>query len=128
MRRSLIVGMVAAALVLGRPVPGRAVSPGAELGMGLGAAAANLLYTPAKTVMAGAGLVLGAVTGVLTGGDTRAAYAVWVPAASGTYLLRPAHLDGSEPIEFFGRDYADTPSTTAAAAEAGGIYDAQYSR
>jgi hypothetical protein len=120
--------MLAAALVLGRPVPGRTATPGAEFGMAVGAAAANLLYLPGKAIVAAGGLVLGGVVGVLTAGDTRAAYAVWVPAASGTYLLRPANLEGTQPVEFFGSDYADTPSAGPAAAEAGGIYEAQYSR
>jgi hypothetical protein len=89
-----------------------------------------LLYTPAKVIVAVGGLTLGGLTGLLTGGDTRSAYAVWVPVATGTYFLTPSHLDGSEPIEFFGTsDYADTPSTSAAAAmEAGAIYEAEYSR
>ena len=71
-------------------------------------------------------LALGSLTGALTGGDVRAAYALWVPAASGTYLLTPAHLEGTVPIEFFGSDYADQPSTAATAVEGGGIYDIQY--
>jgi hypothetical protein len=128
MRRTRIVGMLAAMLVAGRPVAARAASPGAEAGMALLAATANLGYTPAKLLMAGGGLLVGSFTALFTGGDTRAAYAIWVPTASGTYFLRPANLEGSEPIEFFGVDYADMPSTASAAPEAGGIYEAQYSR
>ena len=128
MQTTRIVMMLVAALVLGRPAPGRAASPGVEFAMAIGAATANLLYTPAKVVVAVVGLAVGGVTGVLTGGDTRSAYAIWVPAASGTYVLRSANLDGSEPIEFFGSDYSDTPSTVSGASEAGGIYEAQYSR
>jgi hypothetical protein len=120
--------MIVAALVLGRPVAGRAASPAGEAGLALLAATTNLGYLPVKTAMAGVGLLVGAVTGILTGGDTRAAYAIWVPTASGTYLVRPAHLDGSEPLEFFGSDYADTPSTAPAVSETGGVYEAQYSR
>jgi len=128
MPRTRIVVTLVAALVLGRPVPGRTASPGAEFGMAIGAAAANLLYTPAKVAVAAVGLAVGGVTGVLTGGDVRSVYAIWVPAASGTYLLRAANLDGTEPIEFFGSDYADTPAIVSGAAESGGIYEAQYSR
>ena len=127
MRKSSIVAILAAALVIGRPVPGRAASPGEEVGMALTATLANLLYTPAKVAVAVVGLAVGGITGVLSGGDTRSAYAIWVPAASGTYMIRVAHLAGREPIEFFGTDYADTPSTGESASEAGGIYEAQYS-
>ena len=126
MRRVLVV-VVLGMLVLGRPVPGRA-QPGAVFGLAVGAAGANLLYLPAKVITAIGGLVLGGMTGVLTGGDTRAAYAVWVPAASGTFILTPNNLDGTEPIEFFGSDYTDRPSTTTGVSEGRGIYEAQYSR
>jgi hypothetical protein len=114
------------AMLIARPAAAQETSPGEEFGLAVGAAAANIFYTPAKVVVALGGLVLGAFTGVFTGGDVRAAYAVWVPAAGGTYLLRPSHLDGTELIEFFGSDYADTPST-AVGPETGVLYDAQYS-
>ena len=126
MRRVLVV-VVLGMFVLGRPVPGRA-QPGAEFGLAVGAAGANLLYIPAKVITAIGGLALGGMTGLLTGGDTRAAYAVWVPAASGTFLLTPSNLDGTEPIEFFGSDYADRPSKGTGVTEGRGIYEAQYSR
>ena len=126
MPRILLV-VVTVAFVLSRPSEGRAHSPGQEFGLAISTAAADLVYTPAKVTVAMVGLALGAVTGVLTGGDVRAAYAIWVPAAGGTYMLRPSHLEGTEPIEFFGSDYADRPSGSATA-EAGGVYEAQYSR
>ena len=88
-------------------------SQAGEAGLAVGAAAANLLYLPAKTLVAIGGLGVGALTGLLTGGDIRAAYAVWVPAAGGTFMLTPAHFEGTRPIEFFGSDYADRPSTNA---------------
>jgi hypothetical protein len=121
-----LVTLALGATLVARPVAAQETSPGEEFGLAVGAAAANLLYTPAKVVVALGGLVVGSLTGLLTGGDVRAAYGVWVPAASGTYVLRPSNLDGTEPVEFFGSDYADTPST-ALEAESGGIYDAQYS-
>jgi len=124
--RRVLVALVVLGVVLGRPAVLRAESAAAEFGLAVGAAAGNLLYLPGKVVVALGGLVLGAVTGVLTGGDVRAAYAVWVPAASGTYLLTPAHLEGTVPIEFFGSDYADQSSKAAGAAEGAGIYDIQY--
>jgi hypothetical protein len=123
--RRVLVALVLLGGVLGRPAPLRAQSPVVEFGLAVGAAGANLVYLPVKGVVALGGLVLGALTGALTGGDVRAAYAVWVPAASGTYLLTPAHLEGTVPIEFFGSDYADRPST-AVMAEGAGIYDIQY--
>jgi hypothetical protein len=60
----------------------------------------------------------------VTGGDTRSAYAIWVPAAGGSYTITTGHLAGTEEFEFWGSDYADQPSTLATT---GAIYDAQYS-
>ena len=99
-----------------------------QFGLAVGAASLNLFYTPAKLLVAGAGLAFGSVVGLLNGGDVRSAYAVWVPAAGGTFMLKPGHLDGTEPVRFFGRDYADRASSAGSVAEAGGIYEAQYSR
>ena len=126
--RRVLVALVLLGIVLGRPAPLRAHSAGAEFGLAVGAAAGNLGYLPAKLIVAIGGLVMGGVTGALTGGDVRAAYAVWVPAASGTYLLTPAMLEGTQPIEFFGSDYVDQQSTAGAGQEGAGIYDIQYSR
>jgi hypothetical protein len=109
--RRLVISLTVAALLLGRPVHGRAATQADEAGWALGAAGLNIFYTPIKVVVAVGGLVLGGVAGLLTLGDQRSAYAIWVPAAGGTYVLRPEHLAGTEQIEFFGSDYADTAST-----------------
>lgn len=127
MKRALSIAAVVLALLAGRPAAGSATQDGQEFSMAIAAAAANLLYTPAKIVTAVVGFPVGAMCGWLTGGDTRAAYAVWVPTMSGSYFITPANLEGREPIEFFGTDYADTPSR-ARGPYTGGIYDVQYAR
>ena len=121
--RRLVIALTVAALLLGRPTQGRAATQIDEVGWSLGAAAFNIVYIPAKLVVAGCGLVAGAAAGVLTLGNQRAAYAFWVPAAGGTYVLRPEHLADEEPVEFFGSDYADTPSTFAGFGRGGLYYD-----
>ena len=126
--RSVLVTLLLLGAVAARPAPVRAHCAAAEAGLALGAAAGNVVYLPAKVIVAIGGLALGTVTGLLTGGDVGSAYAVWVPAASGTYFLRPAMLDGTEPLEFFGSDYADQASASSTSVESSGIYDAQYSR
>jgi len=122
----VVAGLLLSALVLGSPLPGRAHTQAGEAGLALGAAVVDLVYVPAKIVCAFGGMALGTATGLLTGGDVRAAYAFWVPAGSGTYFLTPAHLDGTRPIEFFGADYADRPSTVSREGEVATAYDALY--
>jgi hypothetical protein len=126
--RKLVVGLSLAAFVLGRAIPGQAqpTTPGEEVGLSIGATALNFLYLPAKVVVAIGGFIVGGIAGVATGGDTRAAYALWVPTLSGTWLLRPANMQGTEPIQFFGTDYADTPSSYPSKADGGVVYDALY--
>jgi hypothetical protein len=125
--RKLLVGIVLLGLVGGTPAfADENVNGGREMGLALGAAATNLVYVPAKVVVSITGLALGAVAGALTGGDQRTAYAVWVPAASGTYIVRPEHLSGEQPIEFFGTDYADRPSTNVLYGEPTMAADAVY--
>jgi hypothetical protein len=122
---SLVISLTLAALLLGRPMQGHAATQAEEVGWSLGAAGLNVFYIPMKVVVAAGGLVVGAAAGVLTLGDTRSAYALWVPAAGGTYVLRPEHLAGTERVEFFGSDYADTPSTVIGD-EANALYRAGY--
>ena len=129
MTRNFVAGLMLGVLVLGWSAEGRAQrDPGREVGLALGAAALNLLYVPAKAIVALGGLFLGGLTALGTGGDARSAYALWVPAASGTYILRPAQLEGAQPIEFFGSDYADMPSSAPRDEESSKIYDALYKR
>ena len=128
MKRLAIALALVIVLVASAP-PARATmsSPGEEIGLSLAAAFTNLFYVPAKTVFAVSGLVAGAFVGVLTGGDERAAYAIWVPAATGTFFVRPSNLDASEPLEFVGSDYADRPTPRGAGMAIVQSYEDQYS-
>ena len=108
--RKTIASFVLAAGLAALPSVARAVEPGEEIAVSTLAALSNIVYTPAKIVVAAGGLTIGALAGFLDGGDTRAAYAWWVPAAGGTYFLTADQMDGREPVQFFGDDYADRPS------------------
>ena len=124
--RRILVGVMLAALLTVPTVPARADTAGAEAGYALLAGFANLGYGPVKVLMAAGGLAVGAVMSVLSGGDDRAAYALWVPTASGTYFLTPDNISGREPIEFIGTDYADKPSGVGKIGDRTRIYDAMY--
>ena len=108
--RKTIASFVLAAALAALPSVARAVEPGEEIAFSTLAAVSNIFYTPAKVVVAAGGLTIGALAGFLDGGDTRAAYAWWVPAAGGSYFLTADQMDGREPVQFFGDDYADRPS------------------
>ena len=111
MRRTAIAAVLAVAL---GALPAQAHDPvanqGLEVGDAVTATFSNLGYVPAKLVVATFGMVGGALAGFMTGGDSRAAYAVWVPMVGGDYFVRPAHLEGERPLYFFGADYDDEPS------------------
>jgi hypothetical protein len=116
----VLLGLVASAR------PASAITQGEEAGRALAALGLNIFYIPAKAVMAVLGMVAGGFVGVATGGDERASYAVLVPVTSGTWFVTPDHIEGSRPIEFFGSDYADTPSELGQSEPGRGSYDAMY--
>jgi hypothetical protein len=128
--RTVMAVVVFVGLTVGSAVPGRAEAQpetqAHQAGLAIGAAAANLVYLPAKSLVAAVGLAVGGLVGALTGGDQGAAYAVMVPLSSGTFLLQPQHLDGTKPIDFFGVDYADRPSTYRTEMNANSIYESRY--
>ena len=115
-----VVGGLAILLVTAGPVRAQSWR---EFGRSIALIPINIFYIPAKAVTAAIGLPVGGLAGVTTAGSTRAAYGVWVPTASGSWVVRPSNLDGSRPLEFFGSDYADTPSPTD---ETGYAYRARY--
>jgi hypothetical protein len=124
--RNTILSVALAAGLAATPTVARADSPGGELAFSALSAVSNLFYTPAKVVVAAVGLPIGAVAGFLNGGDTRAAYAFWVPMVGGRYFLTADAMDGREPVEFFGSDYADRPGVYGRAHFAGSGYEAGY--
>lgn len=126
LKRMVIAGLLGAALTVGAATPARALTQGEEAGFALLATAANLFYTPAKTVVALVGLPVGAFAGWVSGGEERSAYAIWVPTSGGTYFLTNEHMEGSEPIEFWGYDYADTPSPSHYNADGNYMYRSNY--
>jgi len=124
MRKTIVSFMLAASLAA--PSVVRADSQGNEVAFALTSAFCNIFYTPAKVLVAAVGMPVGALAAFATGGDTRTAYAVWVPTGGGTYFLTADMMDGRQPIEFFGSDYADRPSRYGQTHHGSGAYDAKY--
>jgi len=106
--RSACIALLVVALVVGSPMRASARDAGREAALAGASVAANILYTPAKAVLALGGLLAGGITFVATGLNERAAYAIWVPTIGGTYFITPARLDGIKPIHFIGSHYPKT--------------------
>ena len=124
--RRIFVGVMLATVLAVPAVPARAIEPSPEAGYALLTGVSNLGYFPLKVLMAGGGLMIGTVASVLAGGNERVAYAIWVPTASGTYFLTPENLSGETPVDFIGKDYADTPSGQGKVGDRTRVYDAMY--
>ena len=108
MTRAACVALVVVTLVVGSPMRASARDAGREAALAGASVAANMLYTPAKLLLAIGGFGAGALTFVCTGLNERAAYAIWVPTIGGTYFITPARLDGIKPIHFIGSHYPAT--------------------
>ena len=59
-------------------------------------------YCAGKSAFAIAGSVVGSLGYAFSGGNTDTAQTIWTKSVYGTYVLRPAHLRGEEPIHFVG--------------------------
>ena len=73
-----------------------------SLGLQIASSALSILYTPFKVVYAGLGGIFGGFAYVLSGGNEEVAHSVWDASLGGTYWLTPDHLQGNEPVRFFG--------------------------
>ena len=73
------------------------------VGLGAGAAVANLAYMPAKLIYAAAGGAVGGLAYLVTFGSTETANAIWEPTLGGTYVLTPKMLAGEEKLHFNGQ-------------------------
>lgn len=60
-------------------------------------------YCAGKSAFAIAGSVVGGLGYAFSGGNSETAQAIWTKSVYGTYILRPGHLRGEEPIHFLGK-------------------------
>ena len=60
-------------------------------------------YCAGKSAFAIAGSVVGGLGYAFSGGNSQTAQSIWTKSVYGTYILRPAHLRGEEPIHFLGK-------------------------
>ncbi len=109
----LVIGIVFGFMVAMAPTTSKALEPGAgrAIGLGLGAAGANLLYIPTKILYAGTGSIIGGLAWLFAGGDADVSDPIFTASWLGDYVLTEAHLTGERPIEFVGRPHSDRKMT-----------------
>lgn len=60
-------------------------------------------YGAFKAAYAIGGSIVGGIAWAVTGGNKEAASAIWVPALTGDYIIRPENLTGERPLHFIGK-------------------------
>lgn len=63
---------------------------------------ATIPYGAVKVAYALGGSIVGGLTWAMSGGDTEAAKAVWIPSMTGDYIVQPQNLTGETPLHFVG--------------------------
>jgi hypothetical protein len=74
-------------------------------------------YCLGKTAFAIGGGLVGGLGYLFSGGNAKTAKAIWITSIYGTYILRPAHLRGEEPIHFLGQSSDDQVESAPRAKE-----------
>jgi len=74
-----------------------------ETGIQVGAWALTVPYILGKGAFALGGAVVGGLGYAFSGGNSDTAKTVWTKSIYGTYIIRPAHLRGEEPVYFLGK-------------------------
>jgi hypothetical protein len=107
-KRSLFIGATLGLLIAWTGNPAVAAEEqsgtGPEGAAGLQAASwlATIPYGAVKVAYALGGGIVGGLTWVMSGGDTAAAKAVWIPSMTGDYIVQPQNLTGEKPLHFVG--------------------------
>jgi hypothetical protein len=60
-----------------------------KAGVAVGVSAGNMIFLPAKAISTSMGLFFGALSFVLTGGDTEVTYQMWRYSTADPYLITP---------------------------------------
>lgn len=106
MKKGLLVAVTLAA-VLWAVVPVRAEeqssSPSGNVALQVTSWLLTAPYGTFKAAYAIGGSIVGGIVWVGTGGDTQKAKAIWGPAITGDYIIRPENLAGQRPLHFVGK-------------------------
>ena len=78
-----------------------------DTGIKVASWALTVPYCIGKSAFAVAGSVVGGLGYAFSGGNSKTAETIWTTSVYGTYILRPSHLRGEEPIHFLGKANSD---------------------
>jgi hypothetical protein len=93
-----------------------------SVGSGVGAAASNVVYVPAKLVYGTLGGIFGGAGYALTGGNQRVANTIWRSSLGGDYIITPDMVTGKAPVHFSGpTSSADVPETEPSSVTNGSV-------
>jgi len=87
-----------------------------DTGIQVAAWALTVPYIIGKGAFALGGAVVGGLGYLFSGGDSDTAKTVWTKSIYGTYIIRPEHLRGEEPVYFLGKadeSQAEAPASPA---------------
>ncbi len=119
-RRSVVVVLIAICMGLTMIPPGSVLAEdqasstdsSEDTGIQVASWLLTVPYCAGKSAFAVAGSVVGGLGYAFSGGNSKTAETIWTTSVYGTYILRPAHLRGEEPIHFLGK--ADAGQNEAA--------------
>ena len=104
-KRNLVFGIAFGLLIAGtgnQAIAAEGTSPEGAAGLQAVSWLATVPYGAVKVTYALCGGLIGGLTWVMSGGDTEAAKAVWMPSMTGDYIVQPENLTGDKPLHFVG--------------------------
>jgi len=106
-KRNLVFGIAVGLLIAGAGNPAIAAeqsstSPEGAAGLQAVSWLATVPYGAMKVAYAVGGGIVGGLTWMMSGGDTEAAKAVWIPSMTGDYIVQPENLTGEKSLHFMG--------------------------
>lgn len=100
LRGVVSAGMIAAVLSIA-PVAAQAADA-KHFGVGTACALSNVLYGPAKLIVALIGGMTSGLAYAVTAGDLDVTRTILDSSVMGDYVIEPAHILGQKPLEFIG--------------------------
>jgi type IV secretory pathway VirB2 component (pilin) len=99
--RGVVSALALAGVLTLAPASARAADA-KHFGVGSACALSNVLYGPAKLMVAIIGSVTAGFAYAVTAGDIDVARKVLDSSVMGDYVIEPAHIRGEKPLEFIG--------------------------